>query len=166
VQTLKSPGRPCQSIAQIFIFNAFLQVIKKIGAYLLEDIKDAPRATVVIAGDKTSSMRRTPKLMIGMCNTGSIVDLRWLVESGKAQRALPPEDFLLKDDKEAEDKYSFSMHTSINRAKQLRSNNEKVFSGWSVHVCRGVAGNKAPPQEELKLIVQQSGTENDGLNSV
>jgi hypothetical protein len=126
---------------------------------LLEDIKDAPRATVVIAGDETSSIRRTPKLLIGLCNTGAIVGLRWLVESGKAKRALAPADFLLTDDIEAEVKYGFSMQTSIDRSERLRSNDKKVFSGWSVHVCRGVAGNKAPPQEELKLIVQQAGTE-------
>ena len=32
-----------------------------------------------------------------------------------------------------------------------------MLSGWHVHVCKGVAGKKAPPEKEMKLIVEQGG---------
>ena len=32
-----------------------------------------------------------------------------------------------------------------------------MLSGWYVHVCKGVAGKKAPPEKEMKLIVEQGG---------
>ena len=40
----------------------------------------------------------------------------------------------------------------------MRNVGEKVLTGWSVHVCKGVAGGKkAPPEKEMKLIVEHAG---------
>lgn len=96
--------------------------------------------------------------MIGLCATGNIVNVDWLVKSGKANEALPADEFLV-DDKEAEKKYDFSMEESVKRGNSMRENGEKLLSGWYVHVCKGVASNKAPPEKEMKLIVEVAGGE-------
>lgn len=132
-------------------------MLSSIGGELLENIEDAASATHVIAGDEETSLRRTPKLMIGICRTSKIVHMNWLIESAKAREALPCNDFLLLNDKEAEEKYDFKMRASLQRGDKLRRKNEFLLSGYGVYVCSGVAGNKAPPEEELKLIVDAAG---------
>jgi hypothetical protein len=132
-------------------------MVKQLGGTLLDDVMDAPSATHVIAGDKKTSMRRTPKLMIGLCQTSNIVDLEWLIKSAKAKEALPATGFLLVNDTEAESKYEFSMKDTLARGHDMRQKGEKLLGGWWVHVCKGVAGNKAPPEKELKLIVEVAG---------
>lgn len=83
--------------------------------------------------------------------------MNWLIQSARAREALPCNDFLLLNDKEAEEKYNFKMRASLQRGDKLRSKNEFLLSGYGVYVCSGVAGNKAPPEEELKLIVDAAG---------
>ena len=75
----------------------------------MDDVMDAGWATHIIASEKNSSMRRTPKLMVGICNTRNIVTMDWLNESGRAKQALPVETYLILNDKEAETKYGFRM---------------------------------------------------------
>ena len=132
-------------------------MLASIGGELLEHIEDAATATHVIAGDDETSLRRTPKLMIGICRTSKVVHMNWLIQSAKAREALPCNDFLLLNDKEAEAKYDFKMRASLQRGDKLRSKNRFLLSGYGVYVCSGVAGNKAPPEEELKLIVDAAG---------
>ena len=50
-----------------------------------------------------------------------------------------------------------SMQDSLARAAEMRKEGKKLFDGWSIHVCKGVAGKKAPPEAELKAIVEQAG---------
>ena len=85
-----------------------------------------------------------------------IVHMNWLIQSAKARDALPCNDFLLND-KEAEEKYNFKMRALLQGGDKLRSKNRCLLSGYGVYVCSGVAGNKAPPEEELKLIVDAAG---------
>lgn len=125
----------------------------------MEDVFDAPTATHVIAGNKDTSMRRTPKLMVGLCCTSKIVSLDWLTKSGKAKEVLPTEAFLLVNDKVAEKTYDFSMEESLARGKAMREKGEKLFGGWWIHVCKGVSSNKAPPEKEMKLIVETAGAQ-------
>ena len=94
---------------------------------------------------------------MGLCNTENIVDLEWLTASIKAGKALPADKFLLVDDEEAESRYDFSMKTSLENAAKMRQNGRKLLTGWFVHVCKGVAGSKAPPEHEFRLMVEQGG---------
>ena len=75
----------------------------------MDDVMEAGSVTHIIASEKNNSIRRTPKLMIGICNTRNIVTIDWLNESGKAKQALPVERYLILNDKEAERKYGFEM---------------------------------------------------------
>lgn len=132
-------------------------MIASIGGELIEKIEDAHTATHVIAGDNKNSLRRTPKLMIGICRTSKIVHLDWLIKSAKAREALVCNDFLLLKDKKAERLYGFKMREALQRGDALRRNDELLLSGYWVYVCNGVAGNKAPPEKELELIVDAAG---------
>ena len=134
-----------------------LQMIASIGGVLIEKVEDAHTATHVIAGDDKNSLRRTPKLMIGMCRTSNIVYLDWLIKSAKSREPLACKDFLLLKDKTAERKYGFKMRESLQRGETLRQNDAFLLSGYWVYVCDGVAGNKAPPEKELELIVGGAG---------
>jgi len=132
-------------------------MIGSIGAELIEKIEDAHKATHVIAGDDKTSLKRTPKLMIGICRTSNILSLEWLIKSAKVREALACNDFLLLKDKKAERMYDFKMREALQRGDALRRNDEFLLSGYFVYVCNGVAGNKAPPEKELELIVDAAG---------
>jgi len=123
----------------------------------LDDVGEAHTATHVIASDGRQSIKRTPKLMIAINKTPNIVTLDWLTESAKTGKVLPCDDFLILDDKKAEEKYGFNMATTVDRIKCNLENKTPLLDGKKVYVCDGVAGDKAPPMDELKLIVEAAG---------
>jgi hypothetical protein len=132
-------------------------MVAAIHGEFLENIEDAHTATHVIAGDDKTTLRRTPKLMIGLCRTSKILHMDWLIKSAKAREPLPCNEFLLLKDKKAERQYDFVMRETMQRGDRLRRNDEFLLSGYWVYVCSGVAGNKAPPERELELIVDAAG---------
>ena len=106
-------------------------------------------------------MRRTPKLMIGLCKTNNIVDLDWLTQSDKQRKALPSDKFLIKD-KRAETQYNFNLRKSLTRAGKMRCSGKTLLGGYSVFCCNGVAGNKkkgnmTPPMKEFRSILEAAG---------
>jgi hypothetical protein len=139
-----------------------LQIVKRIGGILLDKVSDAASATHVIAGSKGTRLRRTPKLMIGLCRTSNIVDLEWLLQSAKDRKPLPSKKFLLVKDGVAETQYDFNMRETLVRAGKLRSNGKIVLGTYCVFVCTGVAGNQSkdnrtPPLKEFRLILEAAG---------
>jgi hypothetical protein len=140
-------------------------MIERIGGIFLEDIQDAAMATHVIAAegkaetneDDEPSFKRTSKLMIGICCTENVVHLDWLIKSAKGRNVLGVNEFLLLRDRAAEKKYNFNMRDSLRRRKEMRMSETTLLGGWGVYVCHGVANNKAPPENELKLIVEAAG---------
>lgn len=133
-------------------------MVAKINGVILEDVEDARTATHVIVSDGVSSIRRTPKLMIALCRTPNIVSLNWLTKSALAGIPLPcTEEFLVLSDNKAESQYSFSMRETIQQIKMNQHQNTFLFSNYNIFVCSGVFGNKAPPEKELRLIVQAAG---------
>lgn len=145
------------SLMAVVYFRNEYQMVENIGGTFIENIDEAHTATHVIAADADVSIRRTPKLMIAFCKTANIVNLDWLVQSAKAKMALAAEKFLILNDKTAEKKYSFSMITTLERIRTLKGKNRGLFDGWNIFVCKGVAGNKAPPEGELRLVVEATG---------
>lgn len=132
-------------------------MVQTIGGVLIDDIKDAWSATHVIATDGRQPIKRTPKLMIAISRTPNIVSLEWLISSAKAGSALPCDDFLVLDDHVAEKKYDFSMSETLSRVKMFVERDRYLLDGISIFVCDGVAGNKAPPLDELRMIVEAAG---------
>lgn len=132
-------------------------MVESIGGVLVETVDDAITATHAIAGDGKTSLRRTPKLMICLCKTSNILDLKWLTASAKAKEPLNPNDYLLLNDKQAEKSYDFSMRETLQNGSAVRSERGGLLGAWSIHFCKGVAGKKAPPENELRLIVAATG---------
>ena len=133
-------------------------MVKNLGAVLIDKIADAHLATHVIAYDDKTPMRRTPKLMIALSSkTKNIVRLQWLLESHAANELLPCDDFLALD-KVAEKKYIFSMKKTLSIIEsRIVNDTPLLLEGWSVFVCKGVAGNRAPDANELRIMVEAAG---------
>jgi hypothetical protein len=121
---------------------------------LVNDIVDAHSATHAIITDGTAPIRRTPKLMIAFCRTPNIVTADWLIQSLKVGKALSCEQFLAINDEKAELQYQFTLSDTIGRIGSNIASQIYLLSGWSIYVCEGVAGKKAPPEDELQLIVE------------
>jgi hypothetical protein len=133
-------------------------------ATLIEDIAEAHTATHVVATDGKTGIRRTSKLMIAICRTPNIVTLDWVIQSAKSQEALDCTKFLITNKKDAclamEQQYNFSMSTTIdNIVRRCSSTNNPalLFEGWFIYLCAKVAGNKAPPVNEFRYIIEASG---------
>ena len=133
-----------------------MQMIEAVGAEIVESIEEAHTATHVIVTDGATKFRRTPKLMVCICRSPNIVTLKWLEQSAKEQRVLDTTPYLLVDDKEAEKRYCFSMKETIQNGIQMREIGG-VLGGFSIYICSGVAGNKAPSTNELNLIIEAAG---------
>jgi len=133
-------------------------MVKSLGAVLIEDISEAHTATHIIASDDKTPMRRTPKLMIALsCTTANIVSLQWLSESHAANTLLSCEKYLVLD-KDAEKKYSFSMKKTMGIIEsRLNNATPRLLEGWTVYICKGVAGNRAPDAKELRLMIEAAG---------
>merc|ERR1712238_304963 len=140
----------------IGVTTKYKKMIESLGGTLLDNVNSAAAATHVIAGDGIATLRRTPKFMICMCRTGKILDVSWLIQSFKAGKRLNCQDFILLD-KSAEKKYEFTMTESIHNGESVRASRGGLLGGYSVHFCKGVAGNSAPPADEMELIVSAAG---------
>lgn len=144
-------------ITGITVTAKLKKMVESIGGELIEKVDDATTATHAIAGDGKAPLRRTPKLMICVCKIPNILNLDWLTKSSKAKEALDPKEFLLLNDTAAEKTYGFSMKETLKNGKAVRNQRGGLLGGWSVHFCKGVAGKKAPPEHELRLIVAAAG---------
>jgi hypothetical protein len=131
-------------------------MVKSLGAVLLRDHAEAHTATHVVASDGKKEMKRTVKLMIAMCRTTNIVTIDWLVQSAKKGVVLPCVDFRVQDHR-AEQAHNFSMSRSLQNLDRHLRKGVLLLSGWSVFVCPGVAGKKAPPTNDFRLLVEAAG---------
>ena len=131
-------------------------MISKLKAKLIDKLEDIDDSTYVIAGNNDTSLRRTPKLMVAMCKTSHIVHLDWLLHSAKNDSVMESDNFLLLSDHIAENRYSFSMKSSIANGVIARKNGG-ILIDWNVYVLKGVAGNRAPTATELRHIIEAAG---------
>lgn len=111
----------------------------------------------MIITDGKERLRRTPKQMIALCSTSNVVSMKWLNDSAKKRKALSTRGYLVLHDKEAENIYSFSMRETLRNGDRLRKQGKTLLDGRRVFVCKGVAGNKAPKEIELKMIINAAG---------
>jgi hypothetical protein len=150
----------CNADVKIMVLVTMTPKVRKLidglGVTLIEDIDKASSATHVIAGDSDSGIRRTPKLMIALCSTSNILSLEWLVESSKAKTLLNPGKYLLLNDKVGEGRYGISMKRTLASGKERRKEGG-LLAGWTILFCHGVAGNQAPSQDELDMVVRAAG---------
>ena len=125
-------------------------MMKDLGMIFLEDIKDARKMTHLICKEP---LKRKPKVMIAMNVTQDILRYDWLIESDKKGKPVPCQDYIV------EDSAAFCFSVSIPRATAFRKKHVAVLTGWSIAVCKGVAGKKAPALDELECMVKTAGAE-------
>nr|XP_054772370.1 LOW QUALITY PROTEIN: mediator of DNA damage checkpoint protein 1-like [Lytechinus pictus] len=97
----------------------------------------------------TDKVRRTVKFLCSMARGIVIVKPTWLEASMKAKAFVDPSPYQLKD-KAAERQYSFSLNTSLDKAKEA-----KLFDGYKLHVTPGVK----PDPQQMKDIIKCAGGE-------
>lgn len=138
--------------------NTSRQVVKELGGTYVEDIDEVASATHLIACTRNASLKRTAKLLVCLAsNTENIVYDDWLNDSVEAGKFLPTRKYLILNDKEAEKKYGFTMKETLQRIQS--GGGTKILEGWSVYLCNGVAGDKAPSKQEFQCIVDATGAE-------
>jgi hypothetical protein len=124
-------------------------------AKLLLECDDPSTVTHVIASDGTSSIRRTIKLMIGICCTPNIVRMQWLIDSAASGMALPcTDEYLICHDEGSEKMYNMKWIDTLQRSAHNQQNGTPLLHGYCVYVCRGVKPN---PNEFQKLIEAAGG---------
>jgi hypothetical protein len=123
------------------------------------EITDNPlEATHVIAGDHHNHIRRTAKLMSVLCKTSNILKADWLEDSFKKRNLMTCSHYLLLNDIRAENAYSFSMKQTLIEGRERRRDGG-LLAGWKIMVCNDVAGNKAPKEEDLRMMIDAAGGE-------
>ena len=131
--------------------------MKKMARALQIEIVDNPLiATHVIAGDAENHLRRTANLMAALCVTPNILRAEWLEDCYKHKVIISPSHHTLLNDYIAEKAYSFSMKQTIKEGNERRKYGG-LFNRWQILVCEGVAGNKAPKEAALRLMIEAAG---------
>ncbi len=113
-------------------------------------------ATHVIVGD--NHIRRTAKFMAVLNVTSNILKSEWFEDCCKKNRLLGVSHYLLLNDNKAEKLYSFSMKQTLIASKERRSEGG-LLAGWKILVCDDVAGNKAPQEADLRMMIESAGGE-------
>jgi len=129
---------------------------KMIKSLNIEIVDDPVLCTHVIASDSVHSLRRTPRLMATLCITSNILKASWIEESYKNGTLLNCNRFLLLNDELAEKKFSFLMKNTLREGNKRRVEGG-VFAGMIVLLCLNVAGNRAPKENELRMMVECAG---------
>mmetsp|Transcript_528 Transcript_528/g.740 ORF Transcript_528/g.740 Transcript_528/m.740 type:complete len:1021 (-) Transcript_528:68-3130(-) len=133
--------------------------LKRMVNILRLQLTDDPlEATHVIAGDKNNHLRRTPKIMAALCKTSNILKAEWLEESYLKRSIVGCSHYLLLNDYVAENSYSFSMKQTLVEGERRRQDGG-ILAGWKILFCDGVAGNKAPRESDLHMIIRAAGGE-------
>lgn len=122
----------------------------------IEIVSDPTMCTHAIVGDADNHIRRTAKLMAVLCVTPNILRSDWLDDCYKHKLIISPSHHTLLNDHLAEKAYSFSMKQTIKEGNERRLSGG-LFNGWHIMFCEGVAGNKAPKEADLRLLVTAAG---------
>jgi hypothetical protein len=122
----------------------------------IEIVNDPTMCTHAIVGDADNHIRRTAKLMAVLCVTPNILRSEWLDDCYKHRLIMSPSHHTLLNDHLAEKAYCFSMKQTIKEGNERRQSGG-LFNGWHIMFCEGVAGNKAPKEADLRMLVNASG---------
>lgn len=122
----------------------------------IEIVNDPTMCTHAIVGDADNHIRRTAKLMAVLCVTPNILRSEWLDDCYKHRLIISPSHHTLLNDHLAEKAYCFSMKQTIKEGNERRQSGG-LFSGFHIMFCEGVAGNKAPKESDLRMLVRASG---------
>mmetsp|Transcript_487 Transcript_487/g.832 ORF Transcript_487/g.832 Transcript_487/m.832 type:complete len:1437 (-) Transcript_487:2081-6391(-) len=155
--TCESPLPPYGEIRLIILNVPLTDRRKKMAKALnIELVNDPTQCTHAIVGDADNHIRRTAKLMAVLCVTPNILRSEWLDDCYKHRLIISPSHHTLLNDHLAEKAYCFSMKQTIKEGNERRQSG-RLFNGWYIMFCQGVAGNKAPKESDLRMLVDASG---------
>ena len=135
-------------------------LVKKVpNAVLIENARSAKKATHVIVCSKNITIRRTPKLLIALCSSSAphFLGIEWLEASAQAKAALPVDDFLISTKAYKKMVNEFKTKFGVDLCNVVASKSaeaEPMLANTVVTFEKGLAGNRFPPEAELKLIVE------------
>jgi len=102
-------------------------------------------------------LKRTPKLMVAI-NSGvqHLVSIAWLRDSAKAKRPIALETVKMRNkyyikDVEKEKLWGFTVEDTLCRERG------RVFAGLTFFIASDVYGSSAPPETEMRAIIQSGG---------
>jgi hypothetical protein len=124
----------------------------------IEIVNNPLECTHSIVGDADNHIRRTAKLMAALCVTPNILRSEWLDDCYNHRLIMSTHHHTLLNDYLAEKAYAFSMKKTIIEGIERRKY-AGLFNGWRIMVCDDVAGNKAPKEADLKMMVAAAGGE-------
>ncbi len=113
-------------------------------------------ATHVIVSDDDHHIRRTSKLMASLCVTPHIMKADWLEDCYNKRKIKSPRHYTVLNDYIAEKAYSFSMKQTIKEGNERRQFGG-LLHGWKIYICANVAGNKAPKEADLRMMIAAAG---------
>jgi len=124
----------------------------------IEIVCNPLKCTHAIVGDADNHIRRTAKLMAALCVTPNILRSEWLDDCYKHRLIMSTSHHTLLNDYLAEKAYAFSMKNTIREGNERRKY-DGLLNGWRIMICDSVAGNKAPKEDDLKMMVAAAGGE-------
>ena len=128
-----------------------VEAVQAIGAVAVEDPSLATHMVTVLP------LKRTPKLMVAI-NSGvqHLVSIAWLRDSAKAKRPIALETVKMRNkyyikDVEKEKLWGFTVEDTLCRERG------RVFAGLTFFIASDVYGSSAPPETEMRAIIQSGG---------
>jgi hypothetical protein len=157
-----SPGaHPAkESTVSLFSQTFRLQGLFGLGVELLDSDTPAEWQEVthlVVKGG--TQPRRTPKLMVAMCRASYIVSIEWIRQCLAEGLLVECDEFAVVNSNADADPTKQITPLNLERAQELRDNNNYVLAGHGLAICKGVAGNKAPQLKELQSMVEAAGAD-------
>eukprot|EP00826_Nyctotherus_ovalis_P007652 TRINITY_DN11944_c0_g1_i3.p2 TRINITY_DN11944_c0_g1~~TRINITY_DN11944_c0_g1_i3.p2 ORF type:complete len:165 (-),score=50.21 TRINITY_DN11944_c0_g1_i3:43-537(-) len=97
----------------------------------------------------SQSLRRTSKLLVAINRGAEILAINWLTESARANKLLPTEEYILKDE-EMEKRWDVTISEVL---RKVKNETRGVFHGMSFFLSKGIV----PEYAEMKAIIETGG---------
>ena len=136
-----------------FLFWPQKSLCANLGAEVVTDILNFNKVTHYVASDDCKSFARTLKTMAALGTSTYIVVAEWLVDSVKANRVLPVDNYCIPDDV-TQGLYGFSLSKTLTSAMSNRP--AGLLQGVNLFFCAGTLGisNRAPSKKDMKNLVE------------
>lgn len=126
------------------------------GMTILEEPDDWSKVTHLVVEEGVEA-RRTPKVMLSMCQASYVVTLAWLRKCIEAGEVLPVASRVDPEVKKHRDASKRITVEALERSLTLRNAGKRILSDCTVSIFKKIAGAKAPDLNELQCMVEGAG---------
>ena len=133
-----------------------MKKIKDMGMTILEEPDDWSKVTHLVVEDGVEA-RRTPKVMLSMCQASYVVTIAWLRKCLDAGEVLPVVSRVGAEVKKHRDASKRITAEALERSIALRNTGKRILSDCTVSIFKKIAGTKAPDLKELQNMVEGAG---------